>query len=744
MHEGKHHRDFLRNRLIRLLFYVVLGGTTSLSLLACNPIARQTKVKPKIRTTPKSIRLVAPRYRSRKLPTIKVPKRKPKPSQLYALLIGTQQYPSQMVYSRSCCVSNDLEGIEQVLLRDLGAKRDNILKLPNSQVPATVSGIRQAILMHLYKATERDRVLVWYTGQGIPATRNKKLHLLLGTADLSGNRLRQFRDGSIHQDKVLSAKEMSLALKGLNTKKSMIFLDIRGRGRGSVRSFMASKIASVFRKDGHFVVSSSHATRRFQAIPKFIPGIRGNKKGYGALAYTLMESLSGHARDTTGPKRQPDSWVDHREVLTYIQSRYKQLGSLYGFGTHTLVSHDPLPKSVRLRKFVERNQKEGLLFVSSTPSNATVWIDGHPEGKTPLRIYLAPGDHRIEIRKDGYTQYFRRFRIMSRQKHTVVGTMSKHQSKQLRYLSQMFLHRRHRGDLMVPDQRNYLLKDPSAPDEDGQSGQISKKSKHPPGTLRSIRSLQGTKRAYIPPGSFYMGSTHQEHGRFKDEDPRRRVTLNHGFWMMQTEVTQGQFKKLRGYNPSQFKSCGTSCPVEKVTWHEALAFANKLSKLQGLPTCFVCRGSGKKVKCKLKQKFRKDNGRAYLQCRGWRLPVEAEWEFAARAGSHRSRYGQIQSIAWYSKNTGPSPMPVKMKLANPWNLHDMLGNVYELCWDWYRGSYRGASQSNPVGPSRGKYKVIRGGSWVNEAENVRNADRFLVRPKQRLHYLGFRLVRSDP
>ncbi|TNE50296.1 MAG: PEGA domain-containing protein [Deltaproteobacteria bacterium] len=743
MHLEQQHRLFIQNLRKNMVIGIGFLVALSFSLAGCQSpklaqVRTQTLAKPKHVST----RLKAPRQFRTPLTPIVKPKPKPRPSRLFALLIGTTQFTTHNNLPASCCVQNDLEGLEEVLVRDLRVKRDNILTVPSRQVPATVDGIRSALLMHLFQATEKDRVLVWFAGQALSLRRKGKRSIVLKTEETNRSVLQNFQRGEDQPEKVLTAQELSQALRGLNTNKTMVFLDIRGRGSFKTRSFVAGKIARLFRKDGHFVVTSNYATSGFRALPYSMSGIRGNRKGYGVLAYTLMESLAGKAKDTTGPRRQPDQWLDHREVLAYVKSRYQQLGSRYGFPAHTLFAHDPLPKRVRLRKEQRRHDKVGMMLVTSTPSRAVVWVDGQPEGETPLRLFLSPGDHKIVLRKQGYSQYFQRVRVLARQKHTLSGNLRKLDPLKLKLLSQFQGLRQRNHDIWVPKSQGYLLKEPEDLDEE-KPAEISKKRKHPPGTLRSIRGLGETKAAYIPPGSFYMGSTLQEHGRFKDEDPRRRVTLNHGFWMMQTEVTQAQFRKFRGYNPSHSKQCGQSCPVEQVTWHEALAFANKLSRLEGRPACFSCTGKGKQVRCKLKKQYQQANGKGYLRCKGWRLPAEAEWEFAARAGSHQSRYGQIRTIAWYSKNTGPSPMPVKQKLANPWNLHDMLGNVYELCWDWYRGTYLGAPQLNPIGPSKGKYKVIRGGSWVNEAENVRNADRFLIRPTQRRHYIGFRLVRSD-
>ena len=206
--------------------------------------------------------------------------------------------------------------------------------------------------------------------------------------------------------------------------------------------------------------------------------------------------------------------------------------------------------------------------------------------------------------------------------------------------------------------------------------------------------------------------------------------------MLQTEVTQRQYKRLMGTNPSIFTSYGGNCPVEKVSWHDALRFANALSRKEGWEPCFVCSGG----KCRVKRKYR---GKGYYDCKGYRLPTEAEWEYAARAGTRSSRYGKLDAIAWYSGNSEKKTHRVASKLANRWGLYDMLGNVWEWVFDG-SGKYRRSYEANPV-RTVGTFRVVRGGSWINNARSCRAAfrDDYLV-ADNRFSNLGFRLSRSLP
>ena len=229
-----------------------------------------------------------------------------------------------------------------------------------------------------------------------------------------------------------------------------------------------------------------------------------------------------------------------------------------------------------------------------------------------------------------------------------------------------------------------------------------------------ITNTLGMEFVLIPAGRFTMGSPSSEKGRDRDER-RHWVALTRGFYMQTTEVTQGQWRAVMGNNPSGFKSCGDDCPVEHVSWTDVQEFISELNRREG---------SGK-----------------------YRLPTEAEWEYAARAGSGRAySYGgdkeRLAKYAWFIDNSKGRPHPVGRKKANAWGLYDMHGNVWEWCQDWY-GRYPSGSVTNPRGPKSGSGQVNRGGSWSSSANGCRSANRFKGHPGRRYGSLGFRLARSQ-
>ena len=256
--------------------------------------------------------------------------------------------------------------------------------------------------------------------------------------------------------------------------------------------------------------------------------------------------------------------------------------------------------------------------------------------------------------------------------------------------------------------------------------------------------------ATIPGGLFSMGSPTTEPCRDATDETQHQVTLTHGFEISPKETSQAEFQSVMSYNPASFNLCGSSCPVESVSWHEAATYCNKLSTSKGLALCYSCSGSGSSVACTEAPSY---GGAAIYTCPGYRLPTDAEWEHAYRAGKTTALYnGTITGcvtadsnadvIAWYTGNAGSTPHPGGQKLANLWGLYDMAGNVYEWCHDWYQADLGTAQVSNPWGTATGAARVIRGGSYKNSPASVRAASRNSFNPASPHATIGFRCVRT--
>jgi formylglycine-generating enzyme required for sulfatase activity len=239
---------------------------------------------------------------------------------------------------------------------------------------------------------------------------------------------------------------------------------------------------------------------------------------------------------------------------------------------------------------------------------------------------------------------------------------------------------------------------------------------------------------WVPAGEFWMGSAEDDSEAWPEEKPRRLVRITRGFWMMETPVTQRQYKAITGKNPSHFSRSGWDVPVEMVTWQDAAAFANALSALEGLPCAFA-------------SKRKKLEGVAdYLGCGGWRLPTEAEWEYAARAGTTGARYGEVEEIGWYKRNSNGKTQPVGQKEPNAWGFYDMLGNVDEWVFDFLdERAYDKLPSVDPIQRKGGASvpHLTRGGSYSNsEARWLRAAIRIWFSKGENSCTIGFRLVRG--
>lgn len=223
----------------------------------------------------------------------------------------------------------------------------------------------------------------------------------------------------------------------------------------------------------------------------------------------------------------------------------------------------------------------------------------------------------------------------------------------------------------------------------------------------------------IPAGSFLMGSPETEEGRQPDEGPQRRVTISKPFLMGMFEITHAQWEAVTGKirNYAGFDGSNYDAPMQATSWNECKTFVGKINQL----------GIGR-----------------------FRLPMEAEWEYACRAGTTSRFYWgedpdltEIDEYAWYDENADGEAHDAGRKKPNPWGLYDMAGNVYEWCEDWH-APYAPEGETDPRGPATGTARVFRGGEWFNPAENCRSAFRGRFGPDEWLYFGGLRLVMEIP
>ncbi len=239
----------------------------------------------------------------------------------------------------------------------------------------------------------------------------------------------------------------------------------------------------------------------------------------------------------------------------------------------------------------------------------------------------------------------------------------------------------------------------------------------------------------LPGGSFLMGSPESDGLAFEDEKPQRRVRVS-AFAMARLPVTRQLYRQIVGRSAEQWPTGADDdrLPATHIDWFAAIDFCNALSQHAGLRACY--RRHGQAVEWE-------------REANGYRLPTEAEWEYAARAGTTtRWFFGDdpkaLDRHAWWAENAGGQVHPVGEKEANPWGLHDIIGNTYEWCWDWYAAypAAATATVADPAGPAAGSLRVLRGGAFWDVPGDLRSAVRDVNGPEDRNYDFGFRCVRG--
>ena len=254
-------------------------------------------------------------------------------------------------------------------------------------------------------------------------------------------------------------------------------------------------------------------------------------------------------------------------------------------------------------------------------------------------------------------------------------------------------------------------------------------------SVQADKTVKGTL-VLIPAGPFSLGNTGSYEGEYDEKLPVT-IIISKPFYISKYEITQQQYKAVMGNNPSEFK--GDNLPVEQVSWYDALNFCNALSQSEGLTPCYTINGT------KVTSDF---------EANGYRLPTEAEWEYAAKAGTKTDFYSgkltysgnspidpNLDKIAWYSANSSNTTHPVGQKTPNAFGLYDMSGNVWEWCWDRY-AEYPSKETKDYQGPEIGTYRVYRGGGWRNLAWYCRSTNRDRNYLDDKNNSLGFRVVKA--
>ena len=323
--------------------------------------------------------------------------------------------------------------------------------------------------------------------------------------------------------------------------------------------------------------------------------------------------------------------------------------------------------------FAELAVIQGNLSVNYKPFDADVYIDGKKVGQSP-RVFngILVGNHKVEIKKDGYGTDSKTVSILDGQTASLSGVLTTNASSSVSSGTSLT-----GNTITIPVKKGI--------------------------SIDMVR---------VEAGTFTMGATAEMKEPWEDEKPTHRVTLTNDYYIGKYEVTQALWQAVMGHNPSYFKS--DNLPVESVSWDDCQDFLSKLNRITG---------------------------------KTFRLPTEAEWEYAARGGNKSRGYqysgsNNLLDVAWFMDNSGSQTHAVGTKQANELGIYDMSGNVWEWCQDWF-GENNSSSQVNPTGANSGSDRVIRGGSWGFDAVSCRSSIRSWCKSGGRGYNLGLRLVLSE-
>lgn len=365
----------------------------------------------------------------------------------------------------------------------------------------------------------------------------------------------------------------------------------------------------------------------------------------------------------------------------------------------------------------------GSIDVNSSPIGCDIYVDNVKVGETPMLIEKClTGTHTLRIVKQGYSEFVRTITVSENQTETLMARMENGREVSIIATPGAAIYidgnnvgkGQYKGNLTFGEHIAYAVLG------DKRSAEKTVSVPQGNGAIAEVRlmindvqtfTVDGVTFEMVPveEGTFVMGATAEQGGEAEDDEkPRRNVTLS-SFYIGKTEVTQALWEAVMGNNPSRFR--GANLPVEKVTWKECQRFIMKLNKKTG-------------------KKFR--------------LPTEAEWEYAARGGNKSKGYkysgsNNIDDISWFIDNDGSSTHNVATRQPNELGIYDMTGNVWEWCQDLY-GAYGDSSLSNPTGATSGDYYVYRGGSWYSYESNCRVSYRSRNTPDYWSDKLGLRLV----
>ena len=647
----------------------------------------------------------------------------------YALLIGVQDYTGYWPDLDN--VAQDLQRIEATLMQE----HFHISKILNPGGDELKKQIQD--FFQNKGQNPDDRILLFFSGHGYTYKKNKKAYLIPTDAPNPISKTSQLLKNALCVSDIISWAE-------------------KVKSRHVLLMFDSCFSNNVFNRRAKTTLPNDISSVTLMPVQQFIvAGIDGNKLPKKSMFVDAFVKAIGGQADLND-----DQYVTATELSIYtnemvINSGYDQTpryGKLSGMGDFVF----QVSSNGHVRKEKIGDKFEAYVSVSSN-HNAEVYLNGWNIGKTPLEKFpITPDRYRLWVKQKEYLSYSIWLDVNYHYHYYIDAIMNRVKIPK----SMIFIHTQ-------PDNANIEIKNltknfyQGIPLEAGSYNiEVKSRGYEPhyqrvdvngnedvyldirlekmPEIAQEIENSIGMKLILIYPDSFMMGSPEAEKERDADE-LLHRVTITRPFYIGQTEVTQKQWKKVMGENPSFFWNCGSDCPVENVAYETSLLFIDKLNKLE--------------------------------ETDSYRLPTEAEWEFSCRAGTQTQLYSgimtvnakgnspELDEVGWYINNNcveyatrWPSndyecisrgTHPVALKKPNAWNLFDMHGNVYEWCMDIYhKDAYQKHAEKDPIYMEEGPGYVVRGGSWTHYPRLSRSANRDYFLENKASNYIGLRLVKE--
>ncbi|CAN2043500.1 Sulphatase-modifying factor domain protein [Candidatus Magnetomoraceae bacterium gMMP-1] len=649
----------------------------------------------------------------------------------HALLIGVNNYQKTWPHSERN-INAELDMMEQSLIQE----DFHIIKVINPTSSEMIQAVKNFI--EFYGFHKNNRLVVFYSGYS--QAYKKKEYLI--PVDLPGPELNQeLIKKAISINQILSQMQNMKAAHVIFILNTCISNTIpHNTAQSDFRSISSTSLKPV-----RELISAGSAGQKFPDKDFFISSI--------------INALSGSA-DING-----DQYVTGSELAAYINKEMIDLNTgltpQYGkTGNGDFIFQ--VVSSGKVTDYPSESDFNSTLSVSAEPG-ARVFLDGWNIGKTPLKDFLVPpGRYFIQVEHDCCIPYKKWVDIkFDKAVSLSINMRRKKEPKSLIFIKTIPEDTRinilsvkekfYQGFALIPGRYQVefsaanhkpriLWMDVTGKKDVNLEVRLEKYPGPPPDFFEN--SL-GMKFKLIEPGNFIMGSPASEKGRNPDEIPHN-VILTNGFYIGLTEVSQSQWGSLMGNNPSFFKNCGQDCPVEYVSWEDCQKFIEKLNRQEATNT--------------------------------YRLPTEAEWEYACRAGNQAALHSgpmniggwnfsiELSQVAWYGGNScvdyvgayncsrWPETQyncgscgihPGAKKQPNEWGLYDMHGNLYEWCQDIYNETaYEKHSEKDPIYLEKGPGRVVRGGSWTHYPWLCRSANRDYYLEKSVANYIGFRLVKD--